>query len=139
MSFLKAQTYHKELILEIRPNFGSQIELPTLEIDQILPNYQLEHIERMEKHTKFKENGGRKCANELHEIPSKTVQTACFVAVSGDHDGRSRLRWARTGRGKYMVLTGLVFLQLVAGVERYHLWKSAGRTAKLQKIWVFKN
>ncbi|KAI5335612.1 hypothetical protein L3X38_025745 [Prunus dulcis] len=63
---------------EIWPNFGLQIELPTLEIDQIITNHQLEHIKRMQKHTKFEENGGRRCPNELHEIPSKTVQTALF-------------------------------------------------------------
>ncbi|KAI5351541.1 hypothetical protein L3X38_004432 [Prunus dulcis] len=85
---------------EIRPHFGLQIELPMLEIDQILPNHQLEHIERMEKDTKFEENGGRRCPNELHEIPSKTVQTTLFLVVSGDHDSGSRLRWAGTGRGK---------------------------------------
>ena len=63
---------------EIQSNFGLQIELPTLEIDQILPNHQLEHIKRMEKYTKFEENDGRRCPNELHEIPSKTFQTALF-------------------------------------------------------------
>ncbi|KAI5324553.1 hypothetical protein L3X38_033626 [Prunus dulcis] len=72
---------------EIWPNFGLQIELPTLEIDQILPNHQLEHIERMEKHTKFEENGGRRCLNELHEILSQTVQTALF------RGGFRRPRW----------------------------------------------
>ena len=59
--------------LEMKPNFGLQIELPTLELDQFLHNHQLEHIERMEKQTKFEENGGRWCPNELHEIPSKTI------------------------------------------------------------------
>ncbi|KAI5312717.1 hypothetical protein L3X38_041891 [Prunus dulcis] len=54
----------------------------------------------MEKHTKFEENGGRRCQNELHEIPSKTVQNPCVVAVSGDHHRGSRLRWAGTGIGK---------------------------------------
>ena len=63
---------------EIWPNFGLQIELAKLEIEQILPNHQLEHIERMEKHAKFEENGGRRCPNELYEISSKTVQTALF-------------------------------------------------------------
>ncbi|KAI5351185.1 hypothetical protein L3X38_004076 [Prunus dulcis] len=72
---------------EIQPNFGLQIKLPTVEIDQILPNHQLEHIERMEKHNKFEENGGQRCLNELHEIPSKTVQTALF------HGGFRGPRW----------------------------------------------
>ncbi|CAL9011626.1 unnamed protein product, partial [Prunus brigantina] len=36
--------------------------------------------------------------------------------------------------GSVVVLTGLVLLELVAGIEKYLLWKSAGRAAQTAEI-----
>ncbi|CAL8136609.1 unnamed protein product [Prunus armeniaca] len=41
--------------------------------------------------------GGRTSSTKFRQKLSKSP---CFVAVSGYHNGRSRLRWAGTGRAK---------------------------------------
>ena len=54
------------------------------EISPKYHNQQLEHIEMIEKHTKFKENGGWRSPYKLGEILSKIVQTALFRGMGWD-------------------------------------------------------
>ncbi|KAI5344167.1 hypothetical protein L3X38_012044 [Prunus dulcis] len=69
-----------EIQPEILPNFESQFELPKLEIDQILPNHQLELEELMRIHTLFAGDGGRRKEIEVVEIQAKI---GSFLADSG--------------------------------------------------------
>ncbi|KAI5335293.1 hypothetical protein L3X38_025426 [Prunus dulcis] len=85
---------------EIWPNFGLQIKLPTLEIDQILPNHQLEHIERRKNIPNSKKMVVGGVRTSFTKFREKLSKLPCFVVVSGDHDGGLRLRWAGTRRGK---------------------------------------
>ncbi|CAL2253433.1 unnamed protein product [Prunus armeniaca] len=45
---------------------------PTLKIDAILPNHQLDHAEGMNFHTLIAKNGGRTTENEAGEVSGET-------------------------------------------------------------------
>ncbi|CAL9016726.1 unnamed protein product, partial [Prunus brigantina] len=76
----------QNLIPKSGQNFGLQIELPTLEIVQILPNHQLEHIERIESILYSKKMGAGGVRTSSAKFRQKLSKPPCFVAVSGDHD-----------------------------------------------------
>ncbi|CAL8114249.1 unnamed protein product [Prunus armeniaca] len=58
--------------LEIRPKSNSKIRHPTLKIDAILPNHQLDNAEGMNFHTLIAKNGGRTTENEAGKVSGET-------------------------------------------------------------------
>ncbi|CAL8168047.1 unnamed protein product [Prunus armeniaca] len=70
--------------LEIRPKSNSKIRPPTLKIDAILPNHQLDHAEGMNFHTLIAKNGGRTTENEVGEVSVKTGAFSGEITAAGD-------------------------------------------------------